>query len=1274
MPQGVVQSIEELLRRRHYGADAISGISFQVLCAIRESLALFRSDPDAEVRLEGLEDADLRSTLTSGQLLLQMKHSMNPWQPSGVRRALESFLEALRLNQDLHFALLLGGPMSEPVASASTRTPCEPRSDAIDDLILKALQLKNHTADTARLASVLHVVHVDKNAWDLEIVRQLVDLFNFGTGSAAVFARVLAAEYLEWSSKRLSITLADVFRAHQQFREEIATEQNYQAIGRGLVSRIDWTLDSSLNDFVEGKRTRAGHVAARLDIPRPRWMERIRKAQESVPVCVIRASSGQGKSTLLFRYAFEQGQEQDTYIVRSLQTTEELSAVREFLRFRARFQGSILLLIDNADWRTRLWCSLAVDCAAMPLRIVVSTRMEDWTRYADTTGFGYEVVEPTLDIPEATSIFQFLSSHGRVHASVPSHEYAWEKLGEPRLLMEYVYLVSHGTMLKERLADQIATINRQHEDPAKLDTLRIVALSSFCGCEVPLLALVDGLTWRDDPSFTLAALNGEYIAISATDAEGLHLVRSRHLTSILHDGVHRLDQTAIQCLQILDRDRHRDFLGAIFSVDGLDAESFWLKLLNLAQAQEPSVLLDWLDGLFYAGEWACATSFSEQFDDAINSYGRAAASILVLDMVPFHGTDVCAKMPGIVPDQQDMWQTLAQHVSAAKSRRRGIGFVTRLLLSTIGAIHFFRFHQPYSDVNRLLGWCVLANVQWPGWSEAREFFMSDPHWSDQVPHSLAPFVQNLYRYDQPSFELWWMLQRDAVLAYFRLHTLSVDAREESGTLSVAFIPDDGVDNVNDQAMTRLRTARQLIPFALTYESRAIWFIPGIGTPTYDDSRKHFDASAQPWPTDVAKNQMWLAAAESQYRSDSYYLFFRRWHRFRMTSLAYAEELVKILDKRFARKQYDTECLQKVIDEWQDANRDLDTKPPKQAAADVAKDFEKAANAWSASIRNFCTQIVPALVQADGSKIRLACRNFRESQVQLHSMHTAFAAFHASTPDYFDSERVATGEIRAYDSLSWRLIVLEYSDSGEVIPDPERYGRRWAAQQERLRNEAVGAALRRDASTVPRFKVFRQGILWYAAVECPAANCKHWHKSIARAAALLNDVLWVADMFLLIPRIEGTLRAGAAQLSAESMQILAEKKSPPPELLFPSSLEPHVLSEIPFALKGPPPESTLMERILALPSYLVYCRDLYDQTAILAQSSHKFDHELLAHYRTRVEKLLSDFSTEATALLREVEMRRNCRDLVGLLSKLANGQYGDVRLDDFLAAADQELLT
>jgi hypothetical protein len=359
-------------------------------------------------------------------------------------------------------------------------------------------------------------------------------------------------------------------------------------------------------------------------------------------------------------------------------------------------------------------------------------------------------------------------------------------------------------------------------------------------------------------------------------------------------------------------------------------------------------------------------------------------------------------------------------------------------------------------------------------------------------------------------------------------------------------------------------------------------------------------------------------------------------------------------------------------EWQDANLDLDTKPPKQTTSDTVEHFEKISGDWSASIRNFCTQIVPALVHADPAKIRLACHNFREAQAQLCPMHRAFERFHEAVPDYFDSETLAMRETRAYDSLSWRLIVLEHSDSAELISDPERYGRRWAAQQERNRNEAIIGALSKEGSTVPRCKVFRQSVLWYAAIECSAANCKRWKEAIARLATKLNKVQWVADIFLLIPNIEGTIRSGAVQLSAERLEALANGNSPPAELLYASPLEAHLLSEIPFALRGPSPEPTLTERILSLPTHVAYCRDLNEQTALLAQSAHEFDHQLYARYQIRIEELMSEFAAQATALLREVELRGNCSRLVELLSKLAKGQYDGVGLADLMTATDEEL--
>ena len=70
-----------------------------------------------------------------------------------------------------------------------------------------------------------------------------------------------------------------------------------------MIKRISWEVDKTTNDFFDGKKTRPGHIVSGLDVKRPKWLERIDSAVRAAKICVIRSSSGQGKSTLMFRFA-----------------------------------------------------------------------------------------------------------------------------------------------------------------------------------------------------------------------------------------------------------------------------------------------------------------------------------------------------------------------------------------------------------------------------------------------------------------------------------------------------------------------------------------------------------------------------------------------------------------------------------------------------------------------------------------------------------------------------------------------------------------------------------------------------------------------------------------------------------------------------------------------------------------------------------------------------------------------------------------------------------
>jgi hypothetical protein len=180
----------------------------------------------------------------------------------------------------------------------------------------------------------------------------VANTFELASEAVDTYISVLVARFLEWAKDRKTVTRTDLDRVRAAVGEALARETEFQAYGRGLIDRISWESDENLIDFFEGKGTRPGHIAADVDVRRAVWLERIGRAINSTKICIIRSPSGQGKSTLLYRYAYEQWPAENTFILRVSESQEHVELVRNYLRFRADLGLPVLLLIDNAGWRT----------------------------------------------------------------------------------------------------------------------------------------------------------------------------------------------------------------------------------------------------------------------------------------------------------------------------------------------------------------------------------------------------------------------------------------------------------------------------------------------------------------------------------------------------------------------------------------------------------------------------------------------------------------------------------------------------------------------------------------------------------------------------------------------------------------------------------------------------------------------------------------------------------------------------------------------------------
>ena len=75
---------------------------------------------------------------------------------------------------------------------------------------------------------------------------------------------------------------------------------------------------------------------------------------------------------------------------------------------------------------------------------------------------------------EAKELFFTLKKAGLIHKTILSWEKAWSQISDRQLLIEYIYLLTHGEMLSERISAQMAQIGSSPAGTAKCELLRKV--------------------------------------------------------------------------------------------------------------------------------------------------------------------------------------------------------------------------------------------------------------------------------------------------------------------------------------------------------------------------------------------------------------------------------------------------------------------------------------------------------------------------------------------------------------------------------------------------------------------------------------------------------------------------------------------------------------------------------------------------------------------------------------------------------------------------------
>lgn len=1265
-------NIDSLLRDRYHGAINIRGIRFQLLYSLSQALIMLGPAAEATgITLEGIEDADLK--LHTGTEYIQVKTSSKPWKWHQLSEPVESFLKVMRADPAARLRLVFSFvPSGDMHTLANMQRLSEKERDRITNKFRDMCAKAGATLPEAdQLLRQMHIETAEEKRLIELAVTALAESFDIGADAATIYMDALLARLLRWAEERQTVTAEDIRLVHHDFQESQSIEAEFRAYGKGLLERIAWECDPDTASFYDGKGAQPSHVSAGLDVARPRWAELIGAALGRARVCVIKSSSGQGKTTLAYRYVQDNWPRDNTFSLRVAETDEQVALISAYLRSRSKLLPGLHLLIDGADRRMRLWPEVAKSVVESGGQVLVTARNEDWRRFAKLSLFTFEVIEPELDLTEAVSIFRSFKREGRVHPSVRTAEHAYELVDKPHLLIEYVYYITHGEMLADRLKDQISQFEDLGEDVGKIDLLRRVSLANMYGARLDAGKLIGDVGLRGDTQRTLLALNDEYLTISDGEISELHWVRSEHLTTILHQGgFPSKTRTAIGCLHSIVGSDLDTFVASAIADPDVDHGDFISALATLAVQSGIPLVLTCLDGLFSGGERAFFDRNIEVFDKA---YELCAATpfFMAVNLGPIISYDVIGEMRRTLGERLSYFDDLSELLPQIVQTDRGLHVCRDFLQQVCQLLGHEWLSKSVNDLGHLLDWCGLTNTAVLSWNDIRDRLLVGSHVFELSLPDFCMFAQGLHRYDEPMYHKWLKLHRDSIIGFLKLHTDSTQIELKRNVVKAEFIVDaEGLQNDNDQSVSRLEYFRSVFPHLKTYCAQGIWLLPFGLEHEYDQSTKHIPRENLHFKSDATKNGLWVDIVESRYRADSYYTYQDKLTSARRAAVKLVDGFAKNLRRglqgqshSFSRVADDSESVFSLLSQI--------PEPPSQMPASTRKELKSDVGSWATSLQNFLRQVA----DDDQKTKRLAIHNFLDATKRLRNLHSSFEHLLLYSPDYFEASELPIHEIGSYSKLC-ELLEVWLTPPPLPCDNIVRYACAQREEKKRRDNERIASALSPLMTQGVQF-VFPQSQyidhpLRYYPLAYSVGDTVQPELTLHEVVGYLVAVRDVADFFCLMPFHDGN-RIGNWGYVVSSSQL--ERKHEGEE----ASWVAYAAQQLPEAAVAllpdmpimTPPEYDLKIKLITVTAQIDLLRQLENALAPLSKSDLSFDRTLAEKWDDRLKNKRHEAADAAEAV--RTVLQCNFASLSHSECYILVADYADIMQDALLSNQSVESL-
>lgn len=298
---------------------------------------------------------------------------------------------------------------------------------------------------------------------------------------------------------------------------------------------IDEDHEQAAEEYASGSSATPKHIALNLDIDRPEWQEKIQQAFVQSNIVIVRGASGQGKSTICYRWLMGRSNLSDVYLISNI-TSTSAPQIAACLRSLAKERDVYVYLEADAN---EAWVSFLKEVSRISnkhLRTLVSVRNDDASR-ALYDANQIESVEIPLFLTKCEAQDFYDNAYTKLHSSF---EDAWRWFGENGPLLEFLYFLNHEISLRDKLSKQLESFIKCGND-SWVEFLYLASVTGAVGLPALISSLAEKTGCRKVVKL-LALLDKEMLLRSSEDnltVRPLHPVRAQIIAELLETKVFR---------------------------------------------------------------------------------------------------------------------------------------------------------------------------------------------------------------------------------------------------------------------------------------------------------------------------------------------------------------------------------------------------------------------------------------------------------------------------------------------------------------------------------------------------------------------------------------------------------------------------------------------------------------------------------------------------------------------------------------------------------------